>query len=374
MTPAVNQPSAGSGRRIELDILKAVAIFEMIAMHLQEVVFSGAYNDRQFVQNTWWIVFLGNFFYLTGPFGFLFSMGCTIPFSRRNDPGSHLRRGIMLLAAWLILNALRMIPYALLAESSQGIPFAVNYRRFVFSNDVLFFAGAFFLIFGFLRKLELPFGRIFCFFAVLFTVAQFFGDFGRFLPEWSYPFLCGIIGIRRASAFPLLNWGFVVTLGIVWGNVLLRGGGESKLYAVSAGAGAVASALVLFILYLAGALNTEVLLRSIGDPLGMHHAGVISVLCALSGVALQLGVFRLLAVALPEKLRRGISCAAGKILPVYIAHWLILPWLGFIPWMRAGRAGAGKISAVTLLLYAAALLCASGFARIMDAVKKNRNR
>ena len=99
-----------TGRQTELDVLKVVTIFEMIFMHLQEVVFSYAYNDRIFIHDSLGLVFACNALYLVGPFSFLFSMGCTIPFSRRNDARSNMRRGAGLFVVWILLNALRMIP------------------------------------------------------------------------------------------------------------------------------------------------------------------------------------------------------------------------------------------------------------------------
>ena len=139
-----------TGRQTELDILKVITIFNMIFMHLQEVVFSFSYKDREFVQNSWWILFVCNAMYLVGPFSFLFSMGCTIPFSRSNEAKTNMRRGFGLAIVWFALNLVRVFPIAINNMIYLGIPFKETYFKFIWANDVLFFAGVFFLLYGFL--------------------------------------------------------------------------------------------------------------------------------------------------------------------------------------------------------------------------------
>ena len=339
-------------------------------MHLQEVIFSGAYNDRQFVQNTWEILFVGNFFYLVGPFGFLFSMGCTIPFSRRNTPEANIRRGVSLLVLWFLLNACRGAFVAFVSMVFQGVPFLQSYFIFLFANDVLCFAGLFFLCYGLLKKRNLSFIQIFCVFFAAFAVAQFAGDFSHFLPSWSYRALAGIVDIKGYSSFPFLNWGLAVMLGVTWGRFLFEKTDKMRLYAAAAVVGLIISAITLTVMYRMGALQSQVLLRTISDPLAFHHANSVSVFCSTGGVLLLLGCFYFLSFILPEKVKTGISRVSGEILVIYIIHWLILPWLAFIPWLRNGRARIGKVLFVTLVLYLISLFLAIVYERIASAVKE----
>ncbi len=347
-----------TGRQTELDVLKVVTIFEMIFMHLQEVVFSYAYNDRIFIHDSLGLVFACNALYLVGPFSFLFSMGCTIPFSRRNDARSNMRRGAGLFVVWILLNALRMIPYGMLLHSTTGVAFKELYFNLLWANDVLFFAGAFFLLFGFLQMIKLSIGKIALFFAALFLAAQCAGDFGRFLPEATHRFFAGIFNVGHLSSFALFNWGIVVMLGVGWGSLLQRTSGKTKLYAATEIAGIAAVTVLLGALYFAGALDGEVLRRSTSNPLGVHQLGFVSLAGALAVLAFVLPLFYFLALALPEAVKKMISAVSGVILPIYFFHWLLLPWLGFVPQMRDGRAGAEKIVFVALTLYAASFLLA----------------
>ncbi len=359
MSSLFSPPAVNSGRQTELDVLKFVALFEMIFMHLQEVVFSYAYNDRIFIHDSWGLVFVCNAFYLVGPFSFLFSMGCTIPFSRQNDARSNMCRGGGLLVAWILLNALRMIPYGMLLHSTTGVAFKKIYFQMIWANDVLFFAGAFFLLFGFLQMRKLSIGKIAVFFAGLFLVAQYAGDFSRFLPEATHRFFAGILHVGHLSSFALFNWGIVVMLGVGWGSLLQHTSNKTKLYAATAFVGIAAVAILLGALYFAGALDGEVLRKSTSNPLGVHQLGFVSLAGALGVLTFALPLFYFSALALPGAVKKMISAVSGKILPIYFFHWLLLPWLGFIPQMRAGRAGAGKIALVALVLYAASFLLAS---------------
>ena len=145
-----------SKRQIELDILKVFTIFMMMFMHLQEIVFSHSYNDRSFIQNSWCLLFVCNAAYLAGPSSFMFSMGCTIPFSRHNEANTNICRGLGLFAMWLFVNIIRVIS---ISFNSALIPSSLL-PCFILVNDVLFFAGAFFLVFGFhFLCLLMPFWR-----------------------------------------------------------------------------------------------------------------------------------------------------------------------------------------------------------------------
>lgn len=340
-----------TGRQTELDILKVITIFNMIFMHLQEVVFSFSYKDREFVQNSWWILFVCNAMYLVGPFSFLFSMGCTIPFSRSNEAKTNMRRGFGLAIVWFALNLVRVFPIAINNMIYLGIPFKETYFKFIWANDVLFFAGVFFLLYGFLQMLDFSFRKIAFVFTAMFFIAQCVGNWGRFLPSWSYPWLSGIVRIDHYSSFPLLNWGLVVTLGMISGGFLQRCLDKTKLYAILGVSGGLAVIVMLPLLFITGALETDVLLKTVSNPLSMHQANIISVACGIGCLALLLGIFHLLCIILPEKVKKGISFISGKILSIYIAHWVILPGLCFYPWMRNGRAGFGKIATVALSLY-----------------------
>ncbi|MCQ2378713.1 MAG: hypothetical protein MJ016_05825 [Victivallaceae bacterium] len=374
MTSLFSPNPVNTGRQTELDVLKAVTIFEMIFMHLQEIVFSCAYNDRLFIHDSWRMLFFDNAFYLVGPFGFLFSMGCTIPFSRNNLPVQQMRRGVNLFVAWILLNALRMIPFAMLLQSSTGVPFQENYCRFVWANDVLFFAGAFFLFSGILQTMKASFAKIALFFAALFLVAQCAGDFGRFLPPGAHPFLAGFVEISPLSSFPLFNWGIVVALGVLWGKLLQRTSDKTKLYAWTGAVGIAAVAILLGALYFSGALKCEILAASVSNPLGVHQLGFVSLAGAFAVLSFLLPLFYFLSLALPDAVKKGISCVAGKILPIYFAHWLVLPWLGFIPWMRNTRARAGKIVFAALALYVVSFLLAMFYDRMKKTLKPFRSK
>lgn len=352
MSMLFSHSAVNSGRQIELDVLKTVTIFEMIFSHLQEVVFSSAYGDRLFIQNSWGLLFVSNAFYLVGPFSFLFSMGCTIPFSRRDNASANMRRGVGLVVVWILLNALRLIPYGLLLSSTTGTSFKEVYFTLLLANDVLFFTGVFFLLFGFLRMMKLSVVKIALFFAALFLVTQCVGDFGRFLPEATHRLFSGIFNISHLSSFALFNWGIVVMLGVGWGKLLQRTCNKTILYAATEIVGFAAVAVLLGALYFSGALNSETLQTSASNPLGVHQLGIVSLAGALAVLAFILPLFYFLSLVLPEAVKKWISAVSGKILPIYFIHWLILPLLGFIPWMRTGRAGIGEIVFVALVLYA----------------------
>ncbi len=314
--------TASNIRRPELDLLKILTVFQMIFMHLQENLFSRNFADYRWVSLSGTLFFLDNVCYLTGPFGFMFSMGCTVLFSRHQDAGSCIRRGLKLLLTWFLLNVLRGIPWAFHAAMTSGRTAGEWYLVFLFANDVLFLAGSFFLLFGILRKCRLRLRFIVLIAAVMFLAAQLCGDCGRFLPAWSLRAMCGIVYIQHYSVFPLFNWFAVICAGICWGRALQKHPDPGRLYGIAGFAGAVVSAAALYGLWQAGMLNAVSLRASASDPLASHRVNILSGVCSLGILALLLSIYYgITRIIRHDGFGRWAARISGCILEIYFIHW-----------------------------------------------------
>ena len=102
-TKIFSKQEVNTKRQPELDLLKAVTIFFMIFIHVTEVIFSKEWEDMFYCNLTtgWQVLYI--VINAVAAFGFMFSMGTAILYSRFNNAKSWIIRGFQLILAWLVL-------------------------------------------------------------------------------------------------------------------------------------------------------------------------------------------------------------------------------------------------------------------------------
>ncbi len=114
MTKTENQ----TGRQVELDLLKALAIVSMILCHC--VIRMGLHQPGNEQDVCCWI---GNYFfgiYMAAAHAFMFAMGVGIVYSRKSSPADLICRGIRLYVLGVVLNFFRYGIYALAYAYPHG--------------------------------------------------------------------------------------------------------------------------------------------------------------------------------------------------------------------------------------------------------------
>lgn len=225
-----------SGFRLQaLDIVKTVAIFLMVTTHVGEVLFSFVWEDKAFCPSTGaWSVFDG-WSTLLAPALFMFSMGVAINFSCRREPVQWVRRGFWLILTWFLLKA----AYCLVgirhvaASGLTPLQFCIQY---VFYSDILCFAGLFFVVMGFLRRLNVPKTVLVLLALGLFCAGQFI----HVEPTTSCTsltiFVQAIVGLfvsTPITAFPFFHWALHPILGLGWGWLMLCSRNRDRFFGVS---------------------------------------------------------------------------------------------------------------------------------------------
>lgn len=370
-------PTTAPARQEELDLLKALCIFEMIMMHLQENIFSHEYADMAHLAPNYALYLFDNLAYLTGPLSFLFSMGCTTAFSRKQEPRDLMKRGFQLLDLWLVVNFPRALVRSIRSHIVFGTDFTDLFFTLMFGNDVLCFAGIFFLVLALFRRnrTRAKDNLLLTIAAIMSLLGWYCGcnDIGKYFPSWTYPFLRPFLPIDDFSAFPLANWLIVPVIGMVVGKTLKRCSDKRKYYGWMMAVCAPLSAGLLWFGIESGFFRTESLRASAFDPLGVHLLSLPVLAIALALVGLTLSAFyfatRIPGWSTPGKAVRFLS---SNLTAIYVAHWLILPVMSFfVPWGDTPWPPSALL-ATTLAVLAASAACATAYRIIL--INCNRSK
>lgn len=314
-------------RLFEFDLLKAILILVMVASHSLEVIFSNGYGDFAFCVDSAFSVFVEDFVFLVGPFGFMVMMGVLISFVGVREPARHIRRGCALLLVWFLLNCLRSFPCALLFARPGGDPLTALMIRFVFANDILFFAGLFFVYLGVLSRLGASYKGVMAASAVLYVVSLWVGDVEHLVAPSFRLLTAGFVCTGHLSSFPFLSWVLVPALGMGLGLLLVRfSESRRRLYAIVGCSSAVLLVALLPWLRAEGVFDGAALLAMRGNPLGLHANGMLPlvVACAMSGIFLAVAHF---ASPWLQSGRFGMAVTyLGRNLPlIYFVQWVLIP-------------------------------------------------
>lgn len=316
----------------ELDIVKTVAIFLMVMTHVGEILFSYEWEDKAFcpASGVWQI--LDSWATILAPAIFMFSMGASINFSRRSEPGQWIARGLKLILTWFLLKA----SYCLVAirhicaEDLTPVQYLV---RTVFYSDILCFAGLFFVILGLLRKCRVPKVAIALLALGLFAAGQFIAL------EPPTVFLQAVTGLFVATpvtAFPLFNWMILPLLGLAWGWLLCRSENRDRFFLLSL----CASLPVLMgigVWYWRSVVRTGLVPR-----LNVLTAYVVTPGILVSSFAVFLflcTIFHFLVRSLGNYslLTRACSFVAIRLTVIYCIQWVVIPCIDTqLPMWSAG--------------------------------------
>jgi uncharacterized membrane protein len=305
-----------TGRQLELDVAKALAVLFMIAAHVlgdlseQNVIdsFGGSIVD-----------FFGG---IPAAPVFMFALGFGIIYSRNAIPEFLLKRGIRIFLLGYLLNLLRgglplLAEYAITGNETI-LSEAVNESLYI---DILQFAGLAFLFFAFAKRLNLGVrGVMACglFFSVLniFVVNIKFNN--SFLNEVA-SFFWGAKGI---SYFPFLTWIFYPIAGYVFGYYLVRCIKKDKLYFL-----AFIIILPLFITLLIIQVFGHYSMFGQDD---YYHHTLFHNCTYLIFILLWISALYYVIPSIPKSIIGSFKRWSKNITAIYFIQWCIIGWLAFL--------------------------------------------
>ena len=351
-----------SGRQVELDLAKCLAIFFMIFLHCLMVT-SGFANDISlFLQRG-----IGQL--VGGPFAapvFMFAMGVGFAYSRHQDTIYLIKRGIKLMLLGLVVNVGEFILPHFLAGKLLGEwdIFPIAGGLLLFCIDILAFAGMAMILVGVLRKLKLSAKQI-VIVALVLSIAGWilrFHDFGSNVPNLIAGYFIGSAG--GFTAFPLFNWFVFPAAGLLFGEYYIRCNNKKKLLRLWPLGLAISVAYFVTSWFMPEGFLAEI-----------HHYYFMTTIDAMFCLMCIYGVIGLCycaALVLPDSAKRFFSIISGNLNAIYVIQWYLIPltYIFICYFNRDVIFGDLSLIVIALLEFAASATLAASYKR----VKKNSER
>jgi uncharacterized membrane protein len=305
-----------TGRQIELDIAKGLAIIFMIFLHTIMVV--SAFNSG--LSPAYSFVF-GNV--LGRPYAavvFMFCMGVGVVYSRHSQWDTMIKRGVKLYLLGVLVNVFEFfVPHFLaLALGIDASAFPIADGLLLFCVDILAFAGLSFVSMGILKKFEVSNKKLIVI-AVLMSVLGAFlkgTDFG--VPVINLFFANFFATAGGFSAFPLFNWFIFPIAGYVWGQYFIRAKDKSEFFKFWPIL--LIIALTYFFVstkYWGGIFSKDVHLYYFMNTLD-------ALFCIINAHAV-VGLCYWMVKFLPDAVTKMFSILSSNINNIYIAQWFFIP-------------------------------------------------
>jgi len=304
-----------SGRQVELDLAKCLAIFFMIFLHCYFVT-AGFHNTISLAMERIIAHLLG------GPFAapvFMFCMGVGMVYSRNQDPFYMIKRGIKLMLLGLVVNVGEFILPHFLAGKLLGEwdIFPIAGGLLLFCVDILAFAGMAFIVIGIFKKCNLSARQMVIIAVILSIVGSLLreSDLGSNVLNLIAGYFIGSAG--GFTAFPLFNWLIFPTTGILFGEYYIRCNDKKKLLSLWP-VGLIIS-LVYFITswFLPNGFLTDA-----------HHYYFMTTIDALFCLICIYGVIGLcyfISGFLSDAAKQFISRTSGNVNAIYVIQWFLIP-------------------------------------------------
>ncbi len=323
-TPSPRSPAA---RVLIVDLLRLVALFQMVNGHTLDAVLAASVREGPgFARYNFFRGLVSVSFMLAS--GVAFHLTTLSRLTGRAPQGARKRIGRMV-EIILLGYALR---FPLGAWSDDPAVVEASWRRFA-EIDVLQVIGVSLLVLEGLAHLLRDRRRVeIATFVLVGAVASVAPLMERTTTGLPWSFVTGWLGHGSGSVFPLFPWSAYVLAGAALAAVAFPDGGHTpaRRIVVALGAATVATSALSFVLW-------RVPFSLWAEPASYHSMPAFFV----EKLAWVLGALALLApvMARVRALPRPIAVLAQETLPVYVFHLLAL---FFPPMMLASRVGAGR--------------------------------
>lgn len=208
----------------EFELLKAVAILGLPAVHLMEEAMEADLIAPGIERLQLLIVSLC----ILGPSVFMMCMGFSVG-GTRTSPKSIRKLGVQFLVIGAILNIVRwFIPGMLLSIAEQGL--RTEELLLCLQSDIYYFVGLFYIFYSFMLAFKMSELKLLMTSVIMLTLntiltpltsAYVTNDIAKSL-------LGNFVYVDETSCFPLLSWAIFPTIGIILGNTLRKADEEKR--------------------------------------------------------------------------------------------------------------------------------------------------
>lgn len=307
-------PPVNTGRQLNLDVARGLAVIFMVLVHVQESLGSEAAQETLMGRG---VEFLGN---IPSAPVFLFLLGAGMAYSRQASLQDQLKRGLALIAAGYALNLVRgSLPeiWRWLATSEPAFLHQAL-EQFLYV-DIFQAAGLSIVLISGLRH---AFSRTLA--ALAFTIALLFA-LNRIFPSFtSTQILTDLFwGISPTSFFPAFPWVIYPMTGWIFGQHLIR---TPRIHSFYAWIG-VTNALLLVALHslYLNRFDTDHLMGL--DDHAYYHHSLYSVSIFIPFILTWLSGLHFLLRVIPHVATRILSHLSRHVTEIFIIHWVFITWM-----------------------------------------------
>lgn len=308
-----------SGRQIELDIARGLAVLFMILIHTQLLF---ATVD---VSESWFGVFNDYVGGVPAAPMFMFLLGIGLVYSRKTTAQLLLKRGVILFGSAYLLNLLRGV----LPNVVGGLLFQdPSYFSFVlyefFYVDILQFAGLTLMSFALFRYLHLKNYQLIIFIVICSLLQLWLREYQltALLPA---AIASLFYGANEISYFPYLTWIFYPVSGYLFGHYLIRCQNKTQFYRLAFIIAAVTFGFLTWF------FNVYLLIPNgmTSDPLYYHHS-LSDQLPYTAFLVLELALLFFISQYLPTWFTLIAQRWSRNVTAIFAIHWLLLMWLTLV--------------------------------------------
>ena len=309
----------------EFDLLKAIAILGLPAVHLlEEGVLYGFFSDGVLKLESAIMALC-----ILGPSIFMICMGFYMG-GTRNSPKSLLKQGGRFLALGMILNILRWFIPGLIYTVLTGDSL-IDDVAYCLVSDIYFFVGFFYIFYSLIRRLNIKTPGLVLTSIVMLTVNTLLTPLTAPLAE--YLILDSILGnvvyVSETSCFPLLSWAIFPSIGIMLGEVLKKVDDERRekiMYRI------LNFSPLVFISFLVFLWSYDFdLLLVLVSPLNAYVTDLPNVILMITLALFLFGaLYYPCKVIDKSRFMNFMVKISTYIVPFYMLQWILVSWVLFI--------------------------------------------
>lgn len=304
-------------RLYELDLLKALAIVSMILCHCAIRLGLHQPGYEQDVRYLIGDIVFGD--YLAVAHAFMFAMGVTVNYSKKDSSGALFRRGVRLYLLGFVLNFFRYGIYAVADGLIEGA-FVADTVYALIVQDILHFAGLALMATGLFKRLRLKEGQILLIGVLLSALGGPLAFVCQGSPAADYFLGHFLVTTEENSCFAFCNWYIFVAFGLWFGAVLRRTEDTDRFYGRLL---RIACPVMAIYLVLTGVFGLLFLTKN-----GWYYAASLPEAAGLLSIDLTLlAAFYFLLKRIDVSRLRVFITMSRNLIRIYCIHWCIL---GFV--------------------------------------------
>lgn len=320
MELSLSDKNVNTGRQFEIDVAKFFAIPFMICIHFYEQF--GGYDFANKIPDT---LFRNVIEFIGGPLAapvFMFSMGIGMVYTRHDSASDFIRRGGKLLLTGYALNFFRQTLPQLIGLA-MGIDSGLDIIGGLLCVDILSFAGMAFLTVGGMKKIKLSAIQI-CETAFLLQALGIWSTRFHMQPGVVQNLLGLLVPTGKWTSFPLTLWLVYPSLGMVFGEFLMKCTDKKKWYRKL-----MKYSIVFFTTFTAGLLYAGYDIRNIYalcNDFYYHHTIIAVLWITPIIITFLVGCHNLFCKTESTLIGSFIRYSSVNLNTLYIIQWIIIAY------------------------------------------------